>query len=67
MDDYTNAWLEMTALPPRHLPHGATADALIATIRADYGLTPGQPVLSSERPPPRYRPPAVSVDWNSPR
>lgn len=54
MDDYTNAWLEMTALPPRHLPHGATAEALIAAIRADYGLAPGAPVLSSERPPLGY-------------
>ena len=53
MDDYTLAWHEMTALPPRHLPHATTADALIAAIRADYGLAPEVPILSSERPPPR--------------
>lgn len=63
MDDYSYAWHEMTTLPPQRVHVDLTPDQLLAVIRADYGLAPHEPILSSERPPPRYRPPAVAVEW----
>lgn len=54
MDDYTFAWREMAALPPRHirtdLAPGDFYDAVLAAIRDDYALTP-----NSTRPPHRGR------------
>lgn len=66
MDDYAYAWHEMTTLPPQRVRADLTPDQLLAVIRHDYGLTPREPVLSSERPPPRWRPPTVAVDWGNP-
>lgn len=51
MDDYRTAWHEMTTLPPQRVRADLTPDQILAVIRADYGLAPGAPVLSSERSP----------------
>lgn len=55
MDDYTFAWREMAALPPRHirtdLAPGDFYDAVLAAIRDDYALGPMPGPQGSPSPP----------------
>lgn len=43
-----------TALPPVHITAHLTAEQAIALVATQYGIHPGQPICSSERP---YKPP----------
>jgi hypothetical protein len=50
MTDCTDLRDIMAVLPPQRIYMELRPDQALAAIRADYGLGPGTPILSSERP-----------------
>jgi hypothetical protein len=50
MTDCTELRDTMAALPPQRIRMELRPDQALAALRADYGLGPGTPILSSERP-----------------
>lgn len=53
MDDCEHARELCATLPPRRISFDLTLEQTLGVIRADYGLGPRQPILSSERGPAR--------------
>jgi hypothetical protein len=50
MTDCTELRDIMTVLPPQRIRVELRPEQALAAIRADYGLGPGTPIVSSERP-----------------